>query len=141
MEAHRITNAGAISRFITGGKAYFTLRSTKTGNRFTYRAKASQDGNVHFVGVMNGSDNTNSYAYLGIIKNGKLASTAKAKVPATDPRFKAIEWSYRKVTEGQVPDELEFWHEGRCACCGRRLTVPESIEAGIGPECIKRFSS
>lgn len=26
-------------------------------------------------------------------------------------------------------------HEGRCGKCGRRLTVPESIETGLGPEC------
>jgi hypothetical protein len=27
------------------------------------------------------------------------------------------------------------WHEGRCGRCGRKLTVPESIESGFGPEC------
>ncbi len=30
---------------------------------------------------------------------------------------------------------------GRCGACGRRLTDPESIDNGIGPECIKRFTS
>jgi hypothetical protein len=30
---------------------------------------------------------------------------------------------------------LEVWHEGRCGRCGRALTVPESVERGIGPEC------
>lgn len=28
---------------------------------------------------------------------------------------------------------------GRCSCCGRELTDPESISAGIGPVCAKRF--
>jgi hypothetical protein len=28
---------------------------------------------------------------------------------------------------------------GRCALCGRVLTVPESIERGIGPECARRI--
>jgi hypothetical protein len=29
------------------------------------------------------------------------------------------------------------WHEGSCARCGKKLTVPESIESGFGPECVK----
>jgi len=33
-----------------------------------------------------------------------------------------------------IHPELVVRHEGRC---GRTLTVPESIERGIGPECIK----
>ena len=32
--------------------------------------------------------------------------------------------------------KADGWHEGRCGRCGRKLTVPESIEAGYGPECI-----
>lgn len=29
---------------------------------------------------------------------------------------------------------------GTCCVCARRLDVPESVEAGIGPVCAKRFS-
>jgi hypothetical protein len=36
-----------------------------------------------------------------------------------------------------LPESLEIWHEGSCLRCGRKLTVPESIESGYGPECIK----
>lgn len=41
-------------------------------------------------------------------------------------------------TAGQDLPECEVWHEGRCGRCGRKLTVPESIETGIGPDCAKR---
>jgi hypothetical protein len=33
---------------------------------------------------------------------------------------------------------MELWHEGRCGKCGRALTVPESIESGLGPVCESR---
>jgi hypothetical protein len=36
---------------------------------------------------------------------------------------------------------LEIWHEGRCGRCGRKLTVPESIHNGYGPECIHLIGS
>jgi hypothetical protein len=38
--------------------------------------------------------------------------------------------------EGILGATLEFWHEGRCGRCGRRLTVPDSIASGYGPECV-----
>jgi hypothetical protein len=43
----------------------------------------------------------------------------------------AFGWAWRHPDS----DKLEVWHEGRCGRCGRRLTVPESIESGLGPEC------
>jgi hypothetical protein len=35
--------------------------------------------------------------------------------------------------------QVEFWHEGYCGRCGRELTVPESIERGLGPQCARRM--
>ena len=47
---------------------------------------------------------------------------------------------------GAEPDAHGFWHqegyallaEGRCCRCNRKLTHPESIQYGIGPECAKK---
>ena len=38
---------------------------------------------------------------------------------------------------GRFADRLEFMFEGRCRKCNRRLTNPESLSSGIGPECRK----
>lgn len=52
--------------------------------------------------------------------------------------------------KGEIADEValvldtlgkvEVWHEGKCCRCGRKLTVPESIESGIGPECAGKMA-
>jgi hypothetical protein len=39
----------------------------------------------------------------------------------------------------ELPGGYKIHHEGRCGKCGRLLTVPESVETGIGPECAKRM--
>lgn len=136
MEAHRMTNPQDIARFITGGRAYFTLRSTKTGTRFTYKSKQPKDKSpVHFFSIMVG----NEYLYAGMLKNGNFGQTAKSKVSPVETSYQALEWSLERILGGHMPGTLEFWHEGRCACCGRRLTDPVSIARGIGPECIKKF--
>lgn len=137
MEAHRISDAIDAARFMTGARAYFTLRSTKTGTRYTFKVKQPKDkSDVRFISVL---DSDNSYAYMGMVKNGKFGTTSKSKVAETDPRFQAFKWTRDFLATGKFPSTLEFWHEGKCACCGRRLTVPASIETGIGPECIKKF--
>lgn len=143
MQEHRITEAATALQFMLAGNAYFTLRSSKTGTRYTYRVnRAKRDSDVFFVSVMYGSDNTGDYTYLGIVKDREYKQTAKSKVVPEDPRAKAFLWAFLHLTtRDHVPDQLEFWHEGRCGRCGRLLAVPESIENGIGPECAKRFAA
>jgi hypothetical protein len=52
-------------------------------------------------------------------------TTAALKVIAENPSEAAVRWG-RKT--------------GNCSCCGRELTDPESIEAGIGPICATKWS-
>lgn len=50
------------------------------------------------------------------------------------------------AVRGAEPDRHGYWYtegytlllESRCCVCNRKLTHPESIEAGIGPECATR---
>jgi hypothetical protein len=49
----------------------------------------------------------------------------------------AFPWMWwRIVDKGLVlPADIEVWHEGNCRRCRRKLTVPASIELGLGPNC------
>lgn len=139
MQEHRLESIESAISFIQGGKAIFTLRSAKTGTRFTYRVNESKDGNVFFVGVLNGSDNEGSYAYVAYIRRGVLFHGGrKAKVSREAPSFVALAWTWRKLCANVMPEQLEIWHAGRCCRCARTLTVPESIASGIGPECANK---
>lgn len=40
-----------------------------------------------------------------------------------------------------VLGKVEVWHEGSCGRCGRKLTVPESIANGLGPECAEKVGA
>jgi DNA-directed RNA polymerase subunit RPC12/RpoP len=37
-----------------------------------------------------------------------------------------------------LPEQIKVYHEAKCARCGHRLTVPESIETGFGPNCLEK---
>jgi hypothetical protein len=126
--------------FVLAGKSIFTVQNEKTGNRFTFRVKQSggPDGKqVWFVGVLNGPDNHSNYAYIGtIFGNGQkldFRHTKKSTVKPDAQSFKVFEWMLKNNLE--LPGFVKIHHEGFCGRCGRRLTVPESIELGLGPEC------
>jgi len=126
----------AAIRFMLAGNATVTLRSAQTNARFTFRIRASEDGRIHFVSLLNGPDNETAYAYFGYIRRGVFFhGGAKAKVGADAPSAKAFSWSWMKLSQNTMPPKLEIWHEGRCGRCARKLTVPESVASGFGPEC------
>lgn len=129
-----------VGRFLLAGNAIFTLRSRKTGSRFTYRVSHKKGGDVSFVSLLTGSDNSRDYSYMGLLPDDKptsLRGVGKGKSCASydAPSAKAFQYLLDSIIKGQIPESLEVWHEGRCGRCGRRLTVPESIDTGLGPEC------
>jgi hypothetical protein len=124
--------------FVKAGKAIFTLENEATGNRFTYKVKKCNDKDIWFVSVLNGPDNYHNYMYLGTIFGNDFRSTAKARVSKDALSFKAFAWLNLYLnSDKDLPEGVHVHHEGRCGRCGKRLTVPESIKSGFGPECIK----
>lgn len=134
--------------FITAGKAIFTVQVPAGFDKphYTYRVKVKPANGdypeTYFVSMLTGPDNYSNYTYLGILnpKTGVVKTTAKSKfAPNSFPvrllnRVLARLWSDEgsKITEAG----FDLHHEGKCGRCGRRLTVPQSVESGFGPECI-----
>ncbi len=126
--------------FLLGGNAVATLESVRTGARYTYRVRAADDGGLHFVSVLTGADNEADYAYLGMIRDDRFTHGRRANIGADAPSVRAFEWAWPRIAAGRVPDGLTVWHEGRCGRCNRKLTVPESIASGLGPESSGRLA-
>jgi hypothetical protein len=141
----QLTTAELARNYILGGNATVTLQSQKTGTRFTYRIRVSDDGNAYFVNVLIGADNNHDYQYLGRISRDVFWIGRKTPRPGDisrdAPSAKAFDWTWRALVKGVLPEQLSVWHEGSCGRCGRKLTVPESIAAGFGPECAERIGS
>ena len=130
--------------FLLGGKATFTLLSQNTGVRFTYKVAVAKDNEDRFfVSLLDGPDNWSNYAYIGLMnRDGSFRRTPKSGVTEDAPSFKAISWFLRHIFGGtDMPKGDEFWHEGKCGACGRKLTVPASIQSGLGPVCAERLGS
>lgn len=146
MHAHRFTTAADAVAYATAGKATITLVSVRTGARFTYRLSAPKPaddgtiGDIRFVALLSGADNTSDFQYMGFIgREGAYLHGRKSRIGQDAPSAVAFAWVWERLQAGTLPASVEVWHEGSCGRCGRKLTVPESIVAGIGPECASKL--
>ena len=126
--------------YMKAGNATMTFTSLKSGNHFTYKIKRKEVGEntyIYFVKVLSGPNNEDHYQYIGFIdKFGKFKPGKKGHPDSTS--FKSFEWVYRNIENQHLPANVQIQHEGRCGRCNRKLTHPESIKRGIGPECAKK---
>ena len=130
MTGHPIKHSDALS-FILAGKAIVTFLNTQSENRFTFKVKKAKDGDFYFVSLLTSPE---TYQYIGTVSNGTFRLGKKSKVSGDAQSVKVFDYVMRKIKSNTLPSFIEVWHEGRC---GRSLTVPSSIESGLGPECIK----
>jgi len=139
---YKFENVEDIKKFIIGGKAFFTLESKVTGKWFTYKVKLmKKDDNTSpfFVSVLTGNDNEKSYAYMGtIFQNDKLSFrlTKKSNMSTDALSYKAFEIFFNLLQLNKVHPDMNVYHQGVCGRCGRKITVPESLVNGFGPECV-----
>lgn len=135
--------------FFAAGKAIFTIEPSKQyidstpdkKSHYTYQIKRSKDGKVYFISFFTGRDNYNDYSYLGLFipTTGEVKLTSKSRWTNDDRVVKIVSRTIKAIYENkqrQIEDNgWNVHHVGHCCRCGKRLTVPASIETGIGPEC------
>lgn len=138
------TSPADIKTYALAGHATLTLASQKTGARYTFKisqAKDHETGKVKpmwFVALLAGPDNESDYQYMGTL-NGEFKLTGKSRFTDESTPVRAFQYFWRHVSADQMAPDLEVRHEGSCGCCGRKLTVPESIDSGIGPVCAAKM--
>ena len=133
-------------KFLTGGHAIFTV-SNPAGEYHTYKVSAPADQNesnpIWFVSKLIGPNNTDDYAYLGILTSkGEVRWTDKSKFVPNSQAFKVAKWAIERTFREDARPLAEGYkisHIGKCGVCGRPLTTPESIECGIGPICLEKL--
>jgi hypothetical protein len=87
------------------------------------------------VAYLSGSDNEGDYTSYGHVNDrgyfkvwkkhqGNEALVEAVRVLVGDPKAAMLAYAQ---------------HSGRCGRCNRTLTTPESIAAGVGPECAKKL--
>lgn len=150
----RLIRVGEIRRFILGGNATFTVVFDGDTGRRTYKVKSwkidrdsnwtvnNQDKSKYWVSLRTGpGDSFMDYKTIGVLKLDMLdvlyVFEGNGKMPNAERMFESF-WKPLEIG-CSFKSDWEFWHEGQCCICGKPLTVPESIERGIGPDCWEKM--
>jgi hypothetical protein len=142
--SHRFADLETARAYALAGNATMTLESLKTGTHYTYRIRQATDKEsgepvrgLYFVNLLTkGSADEGNFVYVGLIREGKFTLTKNSGFAVGSGPVDA--WSYFWAVKA-LPPQLTVRHEGKCGRCGRTLTVPSSIDAGIGPECATKM--
>jgi hypothetical protein len=146
---YQLSGVEKIRAFIFGGNSIFTLANKEKGTHCTYKVTCKKEPGrtVYFVSVLSGPDNTSDYSYIGYCTSDKAQKiwTKRDAKQYTDnaPSVIGFNWLLTRlahcIAENKpFPAFAGFYHVGSCCKCGRRLTTPESVQNGIGPECAKK---
>jgi hypothetical protein len=119
-----------------------TIKNRETGDYRTFRIHTVQRGPLkekRILSLLTGPDNNHDYKSFAFVNDdGRIHVWQKYRGQGN---WNAYAHMIRMIVVEEDPQWVEKYDhllEGRCARCNRKLTVPESIESGYGPECIKR---
>jgi hypothetical protein len=107
------------------------------GKHFTYRLETVKRGALEgnrIVSLLIGPDNERSYKGFAFINESGDEGEYNLNVwrKCRGERYD----KHALILSGMAKDHVdEYLQAGRCQICGRKLTTPESIKAGIGPVC------
>jgi len=136
--SHILNNNTSLD-FIFGGNALFTVKNSKTENRFTFKVTKHKKEDIFFVKVLTNPD---IYQFIGSIRKGtNYKHSSKSRISDDAQSVKVFDYLINKLNTNTLPEFIQIWHEGRCGRCGRTLTVPSSVESGFGPECVRKQKS
>lgn len=72
-------------------------------------------------------------------KRHGIAAAGEGGLSNDHPKVRGFQWLLRRLRNPAAMDgHVQFWTEGRCCTCGRKLTNPDSVEALEGPVCAGR---
>lgn len=135
--------------YITAGNAIFTLKSEKLKTHYTYNIKKNKSGEGFRVYCLFGPDNSDTgklkknWRFIGYFLRD-IWSLELLPVKKTDrnlPTSIAMFKSFLSILTDSLkiwPIGCKFYKSEFCCVCGRRLTTPESVVAGIGPHCSEK---
>jgi hypothetical protein len=123
----------------------YTIENSATGEHRTFRIR-TQPADSRFapgervVALLVGPDNSHDFQGFGFVKPDGItvfrSKRGDGKKSAHEV-YAAMLWSLARLGEGSP------WHKRgyrilasrTCLRCNRKLTTPDSIKMGIGPEC------
>lgn len=114
----------------------FTITNNATQTRRTFRVQTVINGESglcgkRIVALLTGSENENDYTGFAFVDESGVRCWRKHK----NTKYSKYAYFLNHADAFEATEEISVEMSGTCRVCNRKLTVPESIESGIGPVC------
>jgi hypothetical protein len=129
------------------GKALFTLENKEKGTHITFKVKSPkkkrdqpEDTRYFDIEVKALNDGWHGMRYIGRLDRKLKQLKMSGKVEKDHVGVQTLQWimkNWKNLEKFEEDGKLGMYHLGICCKCGMPLTVPDSIENGIGPHCKK----
>jgi hypothetical protein len=121
----------------------FTLVNKATDTHITLRIHTVKSGDLkgkRIISKMNGRDNTRDYQGIAFLnKQDTYSLWARHRTDKNASTISILLAMIIKGKESRFSDRVEIKESRKCLRCNRKLTNPQSVEDGIGPECIQKI--
>lgn len=138
--------ADQFRNFIFAGRSIFTLENTTTNTYITFKIrqikkKGKLVPNNFGISCKGVGSLMAGFIFLGFLhlERKSFKRWGEHKDNPSFIGYKTLFWLFRNLENLENFPNLELYHEGICCKCGRTLTVPESIDTGIGPKCLSNL--
>jgi hypothetical protein len=130
--------------FFLAGRAEFTVENTTTQQHYTFRVNKVVFENSEYYFVFD-KVKSGKWGYIGVLnpKDGGIRLTKRSirqKVPLKhqDLLVVSARWVFGRIFQDiPLPENVIISHCGKCGRCRKKLTHPDSLRTGLGPECRK----
>ena len=124
----------------------FTIQNRVTGEHRTFRVRTQKDDasfapGKRTVALLKGNDNETSYTGFAFVTEDGINVWSSKRGTVGYTAYANLLWSL--AIDGAFSEYAEKYsitESRKCVRCNRKLTTPESLAAGIGPECAGRES-
>lgn len=118
----------------------FTITNAETKNHRTFKVYTVQKGNLQgkrILSLLIGPNNTLDYQSVAFIEDDGIKVWRRHQGTEFERLCKFF-WLLLTVDDYPHKSSFHILLSKRCRICNRKLTTPESILAGIGPNCAGR---
>ena len=125
------------AQYIADG--YYTVVIGKEHRTFRLRTQeqdASFEPGKQIIAYLNGPSNESDYVQFGFVRDSRIFPW-KRFTNGYDTIIAAAR--YLVAGNHETAGKMYAMQSGNCYRCGRVLTAPESIAAGLGPTCASRM--
>jgi len=136
--------ANAFTQAALAGRAELTIQNPVTGQHVKLKMKQKKDritkkpSTLYFVDVAISNDEEKGYRKAGVFFSDTRRWIPNKQMVRGDRFWTIVNFLMQSIEQPQNLENTVILHSGHCLRCGRKLTHPESIQSGLGPECSGR---